>query len=380
MMRNGISRPPDRTEGTCGAATTSPPAVIACSFHRMYRALKARRTAVEDQHLCHFDVIPLRALARQSQNLQNRRHRNLLPARRDRSPGTLPPEQAPDLGSQVFLGEGLSQERGTDLQKPALKDLRGKPRHIEDGLAGPTLLHLAAQLASVHPRHLDIGEHQMDSTGMLLDRGDRLSAVGGFECLVTGPRQHSTRESAHCLFIVHHQDGIPTRWAFGWGSASRRSFRHYHGAKVPPGEFRPQVRFSVGGRRCSFPCRSLPFAVIPNSRTSWRKLLPGCSVSSCPELLDHLAAEEHVVQLYGQDDRLLTRNVGRYLEEGLKRGDGLLVIGTPEHRSSFVRYLSGARYSKAVIEGRLVFLDAAVTLRRFMVDGMPDAALFYAVV
>ncbi|HEY4648549.1 MAG TPA: MEDS domain-containing protein, partial [Gemmatimonadales bacterium] len=103
-------------------------------------------------------------------------------------------------------------------------------------------------------------------------------------------------------------------------------------------------------------------------------------MSSCSELLDHLAAEEHVVQLYGQDDRLLTRNVGRYLEEGLKRGDGLLVIGTPEHRSSFVRYLSGARYSKAVIEGRLVFLDAAVTLRRFMVDGMPDAALFYAVV
>jgi len=104
-------------------------------------------------------------------------------------------------------------------------------------------------------------------------------------------------------------------------------------------------------------------------------------VSSCSELLDHLAAEEHVVQLYGQDDRLLTRNVGRYLEEGLKRGDGLLVVGTPEHRSSFVRYLSGApRYSKAVLEGRLVFLDAAMTLRRFMVDGMPDATLFYTVV
>jgi hypothetical protein len=104
-------------------------------------------------------------------------------------------------------------------------------------------------------------------------------------------------------------------------------------------------------------------------------------VSSCPELLDHLAAEEHVVQLYGRDDRLLTRNVGRYLEEGLKRGDGLLVVGTPEHRSSFVRAISAApTYSKAVLEGRLVFLDAAMTLRRFMVDGMPDAALFYAVV
>jgi hypothetical protein len=104
-------------------------------------------------------------------------------------------------------------------------------------------------------------------------------------------------------------------------------------------------------------------------------------MSSCPELLDSLKAEAHVVQLYGSDDRLLTRNVGRYLEEGLKRGDGLLVIATPEHRSSLARYLSTRdRYSSAVLEGRLVFLDAAATLGRFLVDGMPDAELFGSVV
>jgi MEDS: MEthanogen/methylotroph, DcmR Sensory domain len=104
-------------------------------------------------------------------------------------------------------------------------------------------------------------------------------------------------------------------------------------------------------------------------------------MSSCPDLLDHLEAEEHVVQLYGNDDRLLARNVCRYLEEGLKRGDGILVIATAEHRSSFVRHLARQpRYSAAVLEGSLVFLDAATTLGRFMVDGIPDAALFTAVV
>jgi hypothetical protein len=104
-------------------------------------------------------------------------------------------------------------------------------------------------------------------------------------------------------------------------------------------------------------------------------------MSSCAELLDRLEPEEHVVQLYGADDRLLTENVGRYLSEGLKRGHGLLVIASPEHRTSLVRQLrEDAGYSNAVLEGRLVFLDAATTLARFMVNGVPDPALFDAAV
>lgn len=104
-------------------------------------------------------------------------------------------------------------------------------------------------------------------------------------------------------------------------------------------------------------------------------------MSSCAELLDRLEPEEHVVQLYGDDDRLLTRNVGRFLSEGLKRGDGLLVIATPEHRSSLARQLrEQGGYSRAVLEGRLVFLDAESTLARFMVQGSPDAELFRTVV
>jgi hypothetical protein len=104
-------------------------------------------------------------------------------------------------------------------------------------------------------------------------------------------------------------------------------------------------------------------------------------MSSCPELLDQLESEEHVVQLYGQDDRLLTSNVGRFLAEGLKRGDGLLVIATPEHRSTLSRQLKEDHsYSKAVLEGRLVFLDAEVSLSRFMVGGEPNPELFAGVV
>jgi hypothetical protein len=104
-------------------------------------------------------------------------------------------------------------------------------------------------------------------------------------------------------------------------------------------------------------------------------------MSSCAELLDGIESEEHVVQLYGTDDRLLTQNVGRFLSEGLKRGDGILVIATLQHRSTLRRRLTeDASYSNAVLEGRLVFLDAEVTLGRLMRDGVPDPQLFHALV
>src|SRR4051812_8732484 len=99
------------------------------------------------------------------------------------------------------------------------------------------------------------------------------------------------------------------------------------------------------------------------------------------QLLDHPKPEEHIVQLYGNDDRLLTRNVTRYLSEGLRRGDGLLVVATAEHRGTLVRQLTEERiYAKAVLEGRLVFLDAETTLNRFLVDGQPDQSRFESII
>ena len=104
-------------------------------------------------------------------------------------------------------------------------------------------------------------------------------------------------------------------------------------------------------------------------------------MTSCAQLLDHVNPEAHLVQLYGKDDRLLTRNISRFMAEGLRRGDGLLAIATPEHSGTVARQLrEEAGYSKAVLEGRLVFLDAQTTLDRFMVAGQPNRELFDRVV
>jgi hypothetical protein len=105
-------------------------------------------------------------------------------------------------------------------------------------------------------------------------------------------------------------------------------------------------------------------------------------MSSWSELLDRAEPGEHVVQLYGGDHQLLVRNVSRYLAEGLRRGDGLIVIATSEHAEPIVRQLKeeSAETSRALCEGRLVVLDAQETLDRFMVNGQPDQHLFRTIV
>src|SRR6266852_9318155 len=84
--------------------------------------------------------------------------------------------------------------------------------------------------------------------------------------------------------------------------------------------------------------------------------------------------KEHVVQFYQGTDGLLTANVGRYLGEGLRRGDGVLVVAGAEHKDAFERELEriGSGPDAAIRDGRLVFLDADEMLARFMVDGQPE--------
>jgi hypothetical protein len=94
--------------------------------------------------------------------------------------------------------------------------------------------------------------------------------------------------------------------------------------------------------------------------------------------LEQPEPREHLLQLYGSDERRLTTNVGHYLSEGLKLGNGLLVIATKTHNEIFAAkmILADADPIAAVQDGRLVFLDAAETLARFMVRGQPDWAAF----
>ena len=87
----------------------------------------------------------------------------------------------------------------------------------------------------------------------------------------------------------------------------------------------------------------------------------------------HHVSHDHFVQFYRADEPLLNRNVASFFWDALLRGDGLLVIATPERRESLSNHLThlGADVALAQREGQLAMLDAQSSLLRFMVDGVP---------
>jgi MEDS: MEthanogen/methylotroph, DcmR Sensory domain len=87
---------------------------------------------------------------------------------------------------------------------------------------------------------------------------------------------------------------------------------------------------------------------------------------------------KHFVQFYDGNEELLTANVGRYLGEGLRSGEGIAVIATAAHAEAFSNHLraGGFDIEGAQRKGHAVFLSAEETLALFMVDGQPDRTLF----
>ena len=95
-------------------------------------------------------------------------------------------------------------------------------------------------------------------------------------------------------------------------------------------------------------------------------------MDSVETFLDEPQPGGHAVQLCKADERLLERNVSRYLLEGLKRGQGQVVIATPARREAISREFDTAGADSA----RLTFLDAEETLAKFMTGGQPDWGRF----
>lgn len=105
-------------------------------------------------------------------------------------------------------------------------------------------------------------------------------------------------------------------------------------------------------------------------------------MSPWERLLERPQSRGHFVQVYEAGALSLTANVSHYIWEGLKRGDGALLISTPEHWELFSQRLTqlGADTEASSRDGQLVLLDARETLAQFMVKGQPDWQLFEAVV
>ena len=97
-----------------------------------------------------------------------------------------------------------------------------------------------------------------------------------------------------------------------------------------------------------------------------------------PPIVMSSARRQHIVQFYTADAAALVRNVGKFLLEGLRKGESAIAIATPDHARDFERELSqaGCDVEAAVAERRLLVLDAQQSMARFMTDGRPDWSRF----
>jgi len=90
----------------------------------------------------------------------------------------------------------------------------------------------------------------------------------------------------------------------------------------------------------------------------------------------------HFVQLYEAGDPALARNVGYYIAEGLRRGEGVVLVTTPEHTELFSAHLEslGLDIPALLLKRQLVFFDAERTMAQFMTAGQPDWERFETVI
>jgi hypothetical protein len=94
-----------------------------------------------------------------------------------------------------------------------------------------------------------------------------------------------------------------------------------------------------------------------------------------------MGQSRHFVQFFDRDEVLLDSVCG-FLGGGLLAGEACVVIATPAHLDGIYRKLAerGFDLDAARDWNQYVTLDAAQTLARFMVDGMPDARRFNDVI
>ncbi len=86
------------------------------------------------------------------------------------------------------------------------------------------------------------------------------------------------------------------------------------------------------------------------------------------------AGRTHLAQFYGADDTALTLALGRYVEEGLDQGAGVLVVSTIAHWSALLAELrrDGVDVAAAERAGSLVFLDAEAVRSGLVSGGEPE--------
>lgn len=94
-----------------------------------------------------------------------------------------------------------------------------------------------------------------------------------------------------------------------------------------------------------------------------------------------IAPCEHSVQIY-EDDEVFFSALSSFVAEGIKTGDGVIVIVTRDHLKILESRLAALAISVADAKksGQFIPCDADEVLKEFLVEGWPDRELFESTV
>lgn len=89
--------------------------------------------------------------------------------------------------------------------------------------------------------------------------------------------------------------------------------------------------------------------------------------------LSEAPAGRHIAQFHRHPDTL-AESAFEFLEGGLRRGNSVVILATPDNAERFTTRLDRGRFHASALQqaGQLTFLDAQTVLAGILVDDMPD--------
>jgi hypothetical protein len=136
----------------------------------------------------------------------------------------------------------------------------------------------------------------------------------------------------------------------------------------------------IGVNMCS-DLTSVATSAIKTSRGARGAYLPLRPPGPMDVFWSELSTKEHVLQVYEKEQTHLDAMEG-FVSAGLRDGDGVIVIATPEHLAALEKRLErhpphGFNLESLKRQDRYIAMEAAETLGRFRdADGWPDPGLF----
>ncbi len=126
------------------------------------------------------------------------------------SPVPRSPRAARTRPRSASVSEGFLEQEGARLQDPAMRDdVVRVARHVEHPELGARGHQGFGQRPTVHPRHHDVGDEQVDGLRMAVGDLDGFVGTGGFDHPIAVFLENLASDDPQGTFVLDQQDRLP---------------------------------------------------------------------------------------------------------------------------------------------------------------------------